>query len=93
MFRSMSRVLAVPVVAFSLFLVTAPVAQAKPDKPVKRRAAQQETLLQQTMAWLSRIVLSSEILEMKPAPPEGTDPLQGGPCIDPWGRPCDDILP
>ncbi len=92
MFRSMSRVLAVPVIAFSLFLVTAPVAQAKPDKPVKRRAAQQETLLQQAMAWLSRIVLSSEISAIKPAP-GGTEPIQGGPCIDPLGRPCDDIQP
>ena len=95
MLRSMSRVMAVTVVAFSLFLVTAPAAQAKPGKLGKPRAAQQETLLERAMAWLSGIVLISVTgADEEPVlVGDDDDRLYGGPCIDPLGRPCEDVQP
>lgn len=95
MFRSMSRVAAVSVVALALVLSFVPAAQASPFGPsLDTRTGWFDVAL----SWLSGLLFGEE--SSSPAPKssfeaatptpttlDGDNTLQSGMCIDPAGRP------
>jgi len=87
MFRSLFRVVVVAVVALSLTLSLAPVAQARPHDSAgsAAAAAPHNGWLESVLAWLSRLATGD-----KPAPTgTSTDANRpSGSCIDPLGGRC-----
>jgi hypothetical protein len=91
MFRTVSRVLVVSVLALSLAVFFAPVAQARPHDAGVPAAAAQRSLIEEAISWLSSLWSQ----ENQHATKSQTSNVlvyttNGGSCIDPWGnpRPC-----
>jgi hypothetical protein len=93
MFRTMSRVVVVAVVLFSLAILCAPVAQARPlDGQPSVRAEQ--SWLDAALAWMNSLLNGSNAQlqsataasDLLPPPTTLLQPMSGS-CIDPEGRP------
>jgi hypothetical protein len=84
MFRSFFRVAVVAVVALSLTLSLAPVAQAQPQETKPAVVAAGGGWFEAAKTWLSRLVAAEK--QPKPGTVKAADATPNyGSCIDPWG--------
>jgi hypothetical protein len=85
MFRLLSRVVVVSVVALSLNIAVVPAAEARPHQSGKAVSSATRSWTEEAMEWLNRILGT----RTKPQTPKKMT-AHSGPCIDPLGnpRPC-----
>jgi hypothetical protein len=85
MFRFLSRVVVVSVLALSLNFVVVPAAQARPQEAGKAAPGTVKSWMEEAMDWLNRIL--SRESKSSDQGPKKIIANDGGVCIDPNGKP------